>query len=83
MRGRERVLRREDLVQMQIVAIAHVFAEIELGFFIANNGFAAVHGAAGGFGGHVSVFVIVFSARRVTETGRAATAGKSEGALLF
>jgi hypothetical protein len=49
MGGRQRVLGRENLVQMQIVAIAHVTAEVELGFLVADDGCAAMQGAAGGF----------------------------------
>jgi hypothetical protein len=57
MGGRQRVLGRENLVQMQIVAIAHVTAEVELGFLVADDGGAAMHRAAGGFIRHGQVIV--------------------------
>ena len=52
------MLGRQNLIQMQIVAIAHILAEIELGFFVLDDGCAAaMHGAAGGFGSHGQLFM--------------------------
>ncbi len=60
--GRERVLRFEQLVQVQVVAIAHVAAEIELGAFFGDDALAV----AGWWGvlGHGS-------SRRIARTGLA------------
>ncbi|MNW02051.1 hypothetical protein D3C71_1977800 [compost metagenome] len=51
-RGRQRVLGVQDLVQVQVVAIAHVFAEIELGALFMHNGFGLAVGVSHGVWGY-------------------------------
>ena len=49
--GRQRLLRIQDGVELQVVAVAHVTAEVELGLFFCNDQLglaAAMHGAARG-----------------------------------
>ncbi|KDB52856.1 hypothetical protein X805_15900 [Sphaerotilus natans subsp. natans DSM 6575] len=61
---RERLLRGEDLVELQIVAIAHVAGEIELRAFVAHDGLAAGCGRGVVGAGHaVSLFLFRSSFR--------------------
>jgi hypothetical protein len=47
-RGRQRLLRAEDGVQLQVVAVAHVGAEVELGALVVHDGFGQVGSAGAG-----------------------------------
>ena len=77
--GRERLLRVQDGVELQVVAVAHAVIKVELGFFIVNDALAwrcagAGTGRVGGAGERAGTHGGAFRSRRsCAQSGHPAT----------